>query len=70
VTRNQWRDEMIERHIARYNWHTGKWGRAAEAPRSDRYGCRQDRARFRQIRYTREAHASLFNRRTHCHRSS
>ena len=25
VTRNQWRDEMIERHIARYNWHTGKW---------------------------------------------
>ena len=25
VTRNHWRDEMIERHIARYNWHTGKW---------------------------------------------
>ena len=25
VTRNQWRDEMIKRHIARYNWHAGKW---------------------------------------------
>ena len=25
VTRNQWRDEMIKRGIARYNWHTGKW---------------------------------------------
>jgi hypothetical protein len=25
VTRNQWRDQMIERRIARYNWHTGKW---------------------------------------------
>ena len=25
VTRNRWRDEMIERHIARYNWQTGKW---------------------------------------------
>jgi hypothetical protein len=25
VTRNQWRDEMIKRGVARYNWHTGKW---------------------------------------------
>jgi len=25
VTRNKWRDEMIERRIARYDWHTGKW---------------------------------------------
>ena len=25
VTRNQWRDQMIERGRARYNWHTGKW---------------------------------------------
>jgi hypothetical protein len=25
VTRNQWRDEMIKRRIARYNWHTGSW---------------------------------------------
>jgi hypothetical protein len=25
VTRNQWRDQMIKRRIARYNWHTGKW---------------------------------------------
>jgi hypothetical protein len=28
VTRNKWRDEMITRGVARYNWHTGKreWG--------------------------------------------
>jgi hypothetical protein len=25
VTRNQWRDEMIKRGHARYNWQTGKW---------------------------------------------
>jgi hypothetical protein len=25
VTRNRWRDEMIKRGIARYNWQTGKW---------------------------------------------
>ena len=25
VTRKHWRGEMIERKIARYNWHTGKW---------------------------------------------
>jgi hypothetical protein len=25
VTRNQWRDEMIKRDVARYNWQTGKW---------------------------------------------
>ena len=25
VTRNKWRDEMIKRDVARYNWHTGKW---------------------------------------------
>jgi hypothetical protein len=25
VTRNRWRDEMIERGVARYNWQTGKW---------------------------------------------
>jgi hypothetical protein len=25
VTRNQWRDEMIKRGVARYNWTTGKW---------------------------------------------
>ena len=25
VTRNQWRDEMIKRGAARYNWQTGKW---------------------------------------------
>jgi hypothetical protein len=23
VTRNQWRDEMIKRGVARYNWQTG-----------------------------------------------
>jgi len=33
VTRNHWRDEMIKRGHARYNWHTGKWdcGQRAEA---------------------------------------
>ena len=25
VTRNQWRDEMIKRRVARFNWMTGKW---------------------------------------------
>ena len=25
VVRNQWRDEMIKRGVARYNWRTGKW---------------------------------------------
>ena len=25
VTRNQWRDEMIKRGDARYDWRTGKW---------------------------------------------
>ena len=25
VTRNRWRDAMIKRGHARYNWHTGKW---------------------------------------------
>ena len=25
VTRNRWRDEMIKRGVARYNWQTGKW---------------------------------------------
>jgi hypothetical protein len=23
--RNQWRDEMIKRGVARYYWQTGKW---------------------------------------------
>jgi hypothetical protein len=25
VTRNRWRDEMIKRGVARYNWQSGKW---------------------------------------------
>ena len=25
VTRNRWRDEIIKRGFARYNWYTGKW---------------------------------------------
>jgi len=25
VTRNQWRDEVIKRGVAGYNWKTGKW---------------------------------------------
>ena len=32
VTRNRWRDEMIKRGVARYNWQNGKrgMGRATE----------------------------------------
>ena len=26
VTRNKWRDEMIKRGVARYDWKNGKWG--------------------------------------------
>jgi hypothetical protein len=25
VTRNHWRNEMIKRGVARYDWQTGKW---------------------------------------------
>jgi|SRR6516162_5500054 len=25
VTRNKWRDEMIKRKVARFNWQSGKW---------------------------------------------
>ena len=25
VTRNKWRDEMIKRGVAHYNWTSGKW---------------------------------------------
>jgi hypothetical protein len=25
VVRNQWRDAMIKRGVARYDWRTGKW---------------------------------------------
>jgi hypothetical protein len=25
LTRNHWRDEMIKRGVAHYNWTTGKW---------------------------------------------
>jgi len=25
VTRNHWRDEMIKRGVAHYDWQTGKW---------------------------------------------
>jgi hypothetical protein len=32
VTRNKWRDEMIKRGVARYNWKTGKW-EWGEAPK-------------------------------------
>jgi hypothetical protein len=34
VTRNQWRDEMIERGVAHYHWQTGKWdwGKPPEEP--------------------------------------
>jgi hypothetical protein len=36
VTRNQWRDEMIKRGVARYNWQTGKW-EWGEPPKESRY---------------------------------
>jgi hypothetical protein len=36
VTRNKWRDEMIERGVARYNWQTGKW-EWEEAPKDSKY---------------------------------
>jgi len=35
VTRNKWRDEMIKRGVARYNWHTGKW-EWGESPKEGR----------------------------------
>jgi hypothetical protein len=36
VTRNHWRDEMIKRGVARYNWQTGKW-EWGEPPKESRY---------------------------------
>jgi hypothetical protein len=36
VTRNKWRDEMIKRGVARYNWHTGEW-EWGEPPKESRY---------------------------------
>jgi hypothetical protein len=35
VTRNRFRDEMIKRRVARYNWETGKWewGESLREPR-------------------------------------
>ena len=36
VTRNKWRDEMIKRGVARYDWQTGKW-EWAEAPKKSKY---------------------------------
>jgi hypothetical protein len=35
VTRNKWRDEMIERRVAHYNWQTGKL-ELGEPPREPR----------------------------------
>jgi hypothetical protein len=35
VARNQWRDEMIKRGVARYNWQTGKWVTRHEHPRAN-----------------------------------
>jgi hypothetical protein len=34
VTRNVWRDEMIKRGVARYNWQTGKWEWASRRNRA------------------------------------
>jgi hypothetical protein len=36
VTRNKWRDEMIKRGVARYNWQTGKW-EWGDPPKDSRY---------------------------------
>jgi hypothetical protein len=36
VTRNRWRDEMIKRGVARYNWHSGKW-EWGEPPKESKY---------------------------------
>ena len=36
VSRNRWRDEMIKRGVARYNWQTGKW-EWGEPPKEARY---------------------------------
>jgi hypothetical protein len=36
VTRNRWRDEMIKRGVARYNWQTGTW-EWGEPPKESRY---------------------------------
>ena len=36
VSRNQWRDEMIKRGVARYNWQTGKW-EWGEPPKESRF---------------------------------
>ena len=36
VERNRWRDEMIKRGVARYNWQTGKW-EWEEPPKELRY---------------------------------
>ena len=36
VTRNQWRDEMIKRGVARYNSMSGKW-EWGEPPKDSRY---------------------------------
>jgi hypothetical protein len=36
VTRNRWRDDMIKRGVARYNWKTGKW-EWGEPPKESKY---------------------------------
>ena len=36
VERTRWRDEMIKRGVARYNWQTGKW-EWGEPPKDSRY---------------------------------
>jgi hypothetical protein len=36
VTRNRFRDEMIKRGVAYYNWQTGKW-EWGEPPKQSKY---------------------------------
>jgi hypothetical protein len=37
VVHSQWRDEMIKRGVASYNWRTGKW-EWGEPPKEGRSG--------------------------------
>jgi hypothetical protein len=40
VTRNQWRDEMIKRGVARYNWQNWQMGMGRAAGVIQAMGCR------------------------------
>jgi|SRR5262245_6752806 len=50
VTRNQWRDEMIKRGVARYNWQTGKWEWGNRQVGPTRSPCRAEAPRITEYR--------------------